>query len=429
MYVSCPNMRMTSNAHVLVFVAATCCAVACEPDQPLAAGDASPVTSAAGTHDGGTDATLVSTPPAAPSAAGDGASSAPSTESDAMSPAQPAGDAGDTTAQTIPARDASVSAVVLDDRQTLVPDATWACGMPDGIPGPLTGPLAFDIDFEIAQERDVGTTPFGRRRQLDIRAGTVTGGKLAGRVLAGGLEYELTLDNGVAEIEQIHVLQLGDELVFMRNCGVSPAAGVPARIVLAFEAANDGAYAFLNTGRFVATRVYDPRMGLVQLEVHELMTTADATNAVRVVKPAGRPSQSWTCKPSARTQGAEVYQATVEVSPEWWTVGDSKYGLRNIIPILGGSMSGKIKGRVLAGGADYQIIVGNFELDARYALQTDDGELILVRNCGQLGALVPTFETRSDGPYAWLNQGAFLSADPLPSLDLSQIYLTIYEAR
>lgn len=37
----------------------------------------------------------------------------------------------------------------------------------------------------------------------------------------------------------------------------------------------------------------------------------------------------------------------------------------------------------------------------RYTLRTKDGELILVRNCGPLGALVPVFETRTNGLYAW----------------------------
>lgn len=351
-------------------------------------------------------------------------------------PPSPADDAGEDDAPGQTSADASAGsatdagqAVVLDERDTLVPDPTWTCGVPDGIPGPLAGTRAFTIDFTVSQEREVGTTPFGKRRQLDISGGTIEGAKVSGQVLPGGLEYELTLDNGVLELEQIHVLTLGDALVFMRNCGVSPASSVPARVVLDIEAATGGPYAFLNTGRYIATRSYEPNMKRVRLEVYELTGIASTTNSVRVQKPTSRPSQSWKCKSSAGAQGAEVYRATVEVSTEWWTVGESKYGNRNIIPIQGGMMSGRLKGRVLPGGADYQIIVGNFELDARYTLQTDDGELIIVRNCGALGALVPTFETRSDGPYAWLHQGSFRSADPVPSLDLSEINLIIYQAR
>ena len=83
---------------------------------------------------------------------------------------------------------------------------------------------------------------------------------------------------------------------------------------------------------------------------------------------------------------------------------------------------------MLSGGADYQLITsGGFELDARYTLETGDGELIIVRNCGQISALVPTFEARIDGHYASLNGNTFLSSSPTPSTDA--VILTIYETR
>ena len=33
-------------------------------------------------------------------------------------------------------------------------------------------------------------------------------------------------------------------------------------------------------------------------------------------------------------------------------------------------------------------------------------------NCGPIGALIPLFETRSPGPYAFLDTGKFISSDP-----------------
>jgi hypothetical protein len=53
------------------------------------------------------------------------------------------------------------------------------------------------------------------------------------------------------------------------------------------------------------------------------------------------------------------------------------------VPITGGEFSGPdMRGAVLGGGADWQIIRGDgvAELDARYTLRTDDGALIHVRN-------------------------------------------------
>jgi hypothetical protein len=74
---------------------------------------------------------------------------------------------------------------------------------------------------------------------------------------------------------------------------------------------------------------------------------------------------------------AEVANPTV--------VGPLPTGTRRIIDILGGTFQGpKLKGKLLPGGADWQLIRddGFTEIDARYTLQTDTGHLIYVSNVG-----------------------------------------------
>lgn len=64
-------------------------------------------------------------------------------------------------------------------------------------------------------------------------------------------------------------------------------------------------------------------------------------------------------------------------------VGPTLHGQRRLIPILGGEARGTgWAARVLPGGADYQLIVSPrlAELDARYVLETDAGDLIYVQN-------------------------------------------------
>ncbi|MFT3721447.1 DUF3237 domain-containing protein [Pseudorhodoferax sp.] len=64
-------------------------------------------------------------------------------------------------------------------------------------------------------------------------------------------------------------------------------------------------------------------------------------------------------------------------------VGAVPHGTRRVIPILGGTVRGEgWSGRVLAGGADFQLIVhaGYAELDARYVVETDAGDLVFVQN-------------------------------------------------
>ena len=64
-------------------------------------------------------------------------------------------------------------------------------------------------------------------------------------------------------------------------------------------------------------------------------------------------------------------------------LGDVGKGGRRIVPITGGEFSGpRLRGVVLSGGADWQVLRGDgvAELEARYTLRTDDGALIYVRN-------------------------------------------------
>ncbi|MFM8756925.1 MAG: DUF3237 domain-containing protein [Limnohabitans sp.] len=64
-------------------------------------------------------------------------------------------------------------------------------------------------------------------------------------------------------------------------------------------------------------------------------------------------------------------------------VGATVHGRRRLIPILGGEVQGQgWQGRVLQGGADFQLIVNDrlAELDARYTIETDAGDLIFVSN-------------------------------------------------
>jgi len=77
-----------------------------------------------------------------------------------------------------------------------------------------------------------------------------------------------------------------------------------------------------------------------------------------------------------------ILSANVFIGPPL-DFGDVGKGARRIVPIIGGEFSGpKMRGRVLTGGADWQVLRndGVSELEARYSLQTDDGALIEVRN-------------------------------------------------
>jgi hypothetical protein len=65
-------------------------------------------------------------------------------------------------------------------------------------------------------------------------------------------------------------------------------------------------------------------------------------------------------------------------------VGQTPAGLRRMIPITGGTVTGpRVNGKVLAGGADFQLILGGgtqAHLDARYVIELGDGSRVFVQN-------------------------------------------------
>ena len=112
--------------------------------------------------------------------------------------------------------------------------------------------------------------------------------------------------------------------------------------------------------------------------------------------------------------------------------GDFGYGLRRIVPILGGDVRGEgIKGSIFPCGADFQTIRPNglTELQAKYAFEMDDGAIVYIENIGirfgpkQLldriakGEIVdpaliyfrsvPKFETGAEN-YRWLMENLFV---------------------
>lgn len=113
-------------------------------------------------------------------------------------------------------------------------------------------------------------------------------------------------------------------------------------------------------------------------------------------------------------------------------VGETPHGLRRIIPIVGGTFDGpKIKGEILDGGADWQIVRsdGVAELEAHYQIKTDDGVIIYIKNTGLRvatpevaarigrGELVPASEyyfravpkfEAPKGKYEWMNNAIFI---------------------
>ena len=144
-----------------------------------------------------------------------------------------------------------------------------------------------------------------------------------------------------------------------------------------------------------------------------------------------------------------LYTSSIDIAAPL-DVGKAPYGQRRIINITGGAFAGpRLSGRILPGGADWQIVRsdGIVEVDARYTLETDDGALIYITNWGLrhgppgvIGRLsagepvdpreyyfrtTPTFETAAPA-YAWLNGVIAVAAGERRA---DAVIITVYEVK
>jgi hypothetical protein len=276
----------------------------------------------------------------------------------------------------------------------------------------------------------VGRTPYGQRAVFVIQAGTVSGEKINGTIMPGGLDFQLSFSNGGMEIEEIFVLQTSDgRYIYLRSAGTA-ADPSDVRVVPDFEAPNTSAYSWLNMGKYVGRRAVDLAAKIMKISVYDVSgvdTAPDATSSIQVTKPADVRDQPWNYRKAAagEKRGDQLITENVTLGASQ-SVGATKRGSRNIIPITGGIISGKITGKVLAGGADYQNLANPMTIDARYLWQTDEGEVIIVRNGGPMGLLAPVFEVRVDSKYSWLNKGLYLSSNP--GMGAGGVKLIFYES-
>ena len=136
-------------------------------------------------------------------------------------------------------------------------------------------------------------------------------------------------------------------------------------------------------------------------------------------------------RPSLQTEF--VFRLSVDVAAPV-SVGETGLGVRRQIAIDGGELRGPtMRGKILPGGADFQIIRPNglIDLVARYVVAMDDGALLYVENSGirtgprealerltrgeavDPGLIyfrtVPKFETGSE-KYRWMMQTLFVAS-------------------
>jgi hypothetical protein len=144
--------------------------------------------------------------------------------------------------------------------------------------------LVFHIRIALAPARELGDTPLGKRRIIEITGGDFSGPKLSGRVLPGGADWQLVRPDGVAHFDTRYTLETADgALLYVQHRGyrhgpqdvldrIARGETVDASLYYMrgsywFETSHEG-YAWLNRTVCVSTGARLP--GAVALEVYAL---------------------------------------------------------------------------------------------------------------------------------------------------------------
>ena len=161
-----------------------------------------------------------------------------------------------------------------------------------------------------------------------------------------------------------------------------------------------------------------------------MMTRRHMIGSALVASAAGIAEAADVASPVLRSQFA--FEARVSVASPL-AIGEASLGLRRVVPITGGTVTGpKLEGRVIPGGADWQFVRpdGVLAIEAKYTLESEDGVLIMVTNRGMRHGSRETidkltrgervdpsqyyfrttaeFEAPSASRYAWLNRAVFV---------------------
>ncbi|MEJ0074789.1 MAG: DUF3237 domain-containing protein [Alphaproteobacteria bacterium] len=143
----------------------------------------------------------------------------------------------------------------------------------------------FSIRCEVANILDLGPAPFGHRRVVNLLGGTVSGAKLAGRIVPGGADWQIMAGDGALDIHARYTIESdAGALIQVDSRGVrNGPPDVMARLgrgedvdpalyyfrtVMRFETGHPGT-AWLN--RILALAKGARERNAVRLEVYEVM--------------------------------------------------------------------------------------------------------------------------------------------------------------
>lgn len=116
----------------------------------------------------------------------------------------------------------------------------------------------FHIHADLAEITEVGATPYGDRRVIEILGGTVEGPRLKGRLMTGGADWQIIRTDGVADVQARYVIETDEGArVLVTSNGLRHGPPEVLAAIARGEAVDPASYYFRTVMRFEAS---DPKL-------------------------------------------------------------------------------------------------------------------------------------------------------------------------
>jgi hypothetical protein len=111
--------------------------------------------------------------------------------------------------------------------------------------------LLYTSRIEIQSPVQVGQSPYGQRRIINITGGSFHGPRMTGTVLAGGADWQFVRHDGVTELEARYTLKTDDgAFISVVNWGLRHGPREVMERLLAGEKVDPAEYYFRTTPKF-----------------------------------------------------------------------------------------------------------------------------------------------------------------------------------
>lgn len=111
--------------------------------------------------------------------------------------------------------------------------------------------LLYTSSVEVETPLEVGKSPYGERRIINIKGGAFSGPRLSGRVLPGGADWQIIRYDGITEVEARYTLETDDgALIYVSNWGLRHGPEEAMKRLAAGEEVDASEYYFRTTPVF-----------------------------------------------------------------------------------------------------------------------------------------------------------------------------------